>query len=74
MKKYYIKRDNLILAELDPTANYLLIVDETKVDNLENFRCPKGMTIQVLFVMGDPRKAVSFVKIPKKEKGLKTND
>lgn len=64
MKKYLIKRDNLILAELDPKAEYLMLVDESRVGNLKGLRFAKGMKIQCLWVTGNPRAAIRFVKVP----------
>lgn len=65
MKKYLIERDNLILAELDPKAKYLMIVDKNKGDELEGLRIIKDIGIQVLLVDGSPREVISFVKVPK---------
>ena len=61
-------KNKIVLAELDPEANYIMLVNPAfvKKGQLNELQVDSGMKIYFLFVHNID-KAIKFVEIPKKK-------
>lgn len=62
-------KNKIIIAELDPKANYICIVnpDLVRMSDFNNVQLPAGMTLPIIRVH-DINRAIKFVKVPKQSK------
>lgn len=63
------RKNKLVLAELDPNASYIMLVNPSyvNVDSLKKMIVPNGVMVQIL-ITSNVNDSVRFVEIPKIQK------